>query len=76
MLKGFQPPRQDPLAIGLTIVAATALFGLVGWWIDNRIKTFPLLMTLGAIVGFVAALYRTILLMRQQDSRNDSDSAE
>ncbi|MBL0060921.1 MAG: AtpZ/AtpI family protein [bacterium] len=76
MFKGYQPPKQDPLAIGLTIVAVTALFGLVGWWIDNRLKTFPLLMVLGAIIGFVAALYRTILMLRQQDSRNDSDSAE
>ncbi|MBK6766263.1 MAG: AtpZ/AtpI family protein [bacterium] len=67
MLKGFQPPRQDPLAIGLTIVAVTALFGLVGWWVDNRIGTFPLLMALGAIAGFAAAIYRTILLIRQQD---------
>jgi len=67
LLKGFQPPRQDPLAIGLTIVAATALFGLVGWWIDNQIGSFPLLMALGAVIGFAAAIYRTILLIRQQD---------
>jgi len=76
LFKGYQPPKQDPLAIGLTIVAVTALFGLIGWWIDNRLKTFPLLMVLGTIIGFVAALYRTILLIRQQDSRNDSDSSE
>jgi len=72
LFKGYQPPKQDPLAIGLTIVAITALFGLIGWWIDNRLKTFPLLMVLGAMIGFVAALYRTILMIRQQD-KNEQD---
>ena len=66
-MNGFQPPRQDPLAIGLTIVVSTAIFGLIGWWIDKRLKTFPLLMTVGAVVGFAASLYRTILILRNQD---------
>jgi len=74
--KGFQPPKQDPLAIGLTIVAAASLFGLVGWWIDNRLKTFPLLMTLGAVVGFATAIYRTILLIRQQDNESKDPSSK
>jgi hypothetical protein len=59
LFKGYQPPKQDPLAIGLTIVAVTALFGLIGWWIDNRLKNLSVLMALGAIIGFAAALYRT-----------------
>ncbi|MCB1059225.1 MAG: AtpZ/AtpI family protein [Calditrichaeota bacterium] len=67
-MKGFQPPRQDPLAIGLTIVVSTAVFGLIGWWIDKQIGTFPLLMTLGAVVGFATSLYRTILLLRNLDN--------
>lgn len=61
------------MAIGLTIVVSTAVFGLIGWWIDNRLKTFPLLMTVGAVVGFAASLYRTILILRNQD--DDSPNA-
>ncbi|NUO18002.1 AtpZ/AtpI family protein [bacterium] len=76
LLESFQPPRQDPLAIGLTIVAATALFGIIGWWIDSKLKTFPLLMTVGAVVGFAAALYRTILLIRNLDNSDKSDQRE
>ncbi|MBK6909608.1 MAG: AtpZ/AtpI family protein [bacterium] len=76
VLKGFQPPRQDPLAIGLTIVASTALFGGAGWWIDRQFNTFPFLMVLGAVVGMIASLYRTILLLKQQNSDSNGSASE
>jgi len=74
VLKGFQPPRQDPLAIGLTIVASTALFGGAGWWLDKQLHTFPFLMALGAVIGMAASLYRTVLLLKQQDSDKQESS--
>ncbi|MCL4304862.1 AtpZ/AtpI family protein [bacterium] len=73
MLEGFQPPRrQDPLQIGLTIVASTAVFGLLGWWVDKKIGSFPILMSLGAMLGLALAIYRTVLVLRREDSTNDS----
>lgn len=72
MLEGFQPPRQDPLQIGLTIVASTAVCGLLGWWVDKKIGSFPILMSLGAMLGLALAIYRTVLVLRREDSTNDS----
>ncbi|MCB9366116.1 MAG: AtpZ/AtpI family protein [Calditrichaeota bacterium] len=71
MLKDFVPPRQDPLQIGLTIVVSTAVFGLVGWWVDKKIGSFPILMSLGSILGFALSIYRTVLVLRSQDSNSD-----
>ena len=69
----IEPPKQDPLQIGLTIVAATALFGIVGWWIDRRLETFPLLMALGCVIGFSAAMYHVIMRVRQMDDKKGKE---
>lgn len=70
VLEGFQPPRQDALQFGLTIVASTSLFGLLGWWVDSKLGSFPILMSLAAILGFALSIYRTVLMLRRQDSNS------
>ena len=43
---------------GLTMALATLLFLLVGWWLDSRLGTTPILSILGAFVGAGAGFYR------------------
>lgn len=42
---------------GLTLALATGLFLLVGWWLDGRIGTTPVLTILGALTGATAGFY-------------------
>ncbi len=44
------------IGIGFEFLAAICLFGLIGWWVDGRLKTFPWLTILGGAVGFAAGL--------------------
>lgn len=43
---------------GLTMAMATMLFLLIGWWVDSKLGTTPVLMLLGAFVGAAAGFYR------------------
>jgi F0F1-type ATP synthase assembly protein I len=45
-------------AMALNFVAAILLFGAVGWVVDGRLGTRPLVAVLGAFVGGFAAFMR------------------
>jgi F0F1-type ATP synthase assembly protein I len=51
---------------GLTLALSTGMFLLLGWWLDGRIGTTPVLTILGALVGAGAGFYSMIqhLLLR------------
>lgn len=57
----------DPLQAGITIVGVTAIFGGVGWWLDRRFHTFPILLFLGAACGLFGIIYSFVLRLRAQD---------
>jgi F0F1-type ATP synthase assembly protein I len=40
---------------GVQLVAALALFGCVGWWLDRRLSTGPWLLILGLLGGAALA---------------------
>jgi F0F1-type ATP synthase assembly protein I len=54
--------------MGITIVGVTVIFGGAGWWLDKRLGTFPILLIIGAIVGFAGVLYTSAKRLREQDS--------
>ncbi len=43
--------------LGLQLVAALALFGVVGWWLDGRLGTAPWLFILGLLFGAALGFY-------------------
>lgn len=45
------------LGHGLTWALSTLLFLGVGWWLDGRIGTTPILTILGSFVGATAGFY-------------------
>lgn len=57
---------------GLTLAASTAFFTWVGDWLDERLGTAPVLVIVGAFVGFGAGFYS----MYRQLVSPPSDSKE
>lgn len=45
------------MGYGLTWALSTLLFLMLGWWLDGKLGTTPLLMILGAFVGAGAGFY-------------------
>lgn len=45
------------MGLGLTWAMATLLFLAVGWWLDTKLGTTPLLLIVGAFVGASAGFY-------------------
>ncbi len=43
---------------GLTVALGTLLFFLIGWWVDSKLGTTPVLTIMGAFVGAGAGFYR------------------
>ena len=56
-------PEQQPwrmvgvvLSLGFGFVAAVAVGAAIGWWLDKKLGTAPVLVLLCAMLGFVAGL--------------------
>jgi F0F1-type ATP synthase assembly protein I len=54
---------------GLNLALSTALFLLLGWWVDGKLGSRPLFTVLGALVGAAAGFYSLLqhLLFRPRD---------
>jgi F0F1-type ATP synthase assembly protein I len=54
---------------GLTLALSTGMFLLLGWWLDGRLGTTPVLTILGALLGAGAGFYSMIqhLILRPRD---------
>lgn len=61
------------LGHGLTLAMATAFFFFVGWVIDGRLGTTPILSILGALVGGAGGFY--YLVRHLQASTDESASS-
>lgn len=60
---------------GLTVALSTLLFFLIGWWVDSKLGTTPVLTILGAFVGAGAGFYRLYYYV-VIEPRLKSDDAE
>ncbi|MFP4145812.1 MAG: AtpZ/AtpI family protein [Phycisphaeraceae bacterium] len=54
--------RREPsplllLGAGAEVGLVTAAMCLLGWWIDTKLGTFPILLLVGAAMGIVGGLY-------------------
>jgi hypothetical protein len=59
----------DPLQVGLMIVGTTAALGGLGWWLDSKLHTFPILMAIGAAAGLFGIMYQIYLRLRAADAK-------
>lgn len=64
-------------AVPAILVAAPAVGYLLGWWLDEKCDTDPVLKITGAILGFVAAgreIYRLVKRAQSLDKDNDTSN--
>jgi ATP synthase protein I len=52
-----------------SIAAEMALPPLVGFWLDERWRTGPWLVAVGALLGFIAAMVHLLALAKQAERR-------
>ena len=51
---------------GYLLVAAPALFGLLGFWLDGLLGWTPVLTIVGAFYGLIGALYKVLTSYRTE----------
>lgn len=54
---------------GLTLAISTGMFLFLGWWVDGRLGSTPVLTILGALLGAGAGFYSLLrdLMIRPED---------
>ena len=55
--KGIWVGQGRYLGSGLTAVASTVLFAVLGFWLDGKLGTTPLFIFAGALFGAAAGFY-------------------
>jgi len=60
---------------GLTLALAVLLFMGIGWWVDSKLGTAPILMVIGAVAGGAAGFYSLYhhIVIEPRDRRDDSE---
>lgn len=60
---------------GLTLAVSTGMFLFLGWWVDGKLGTTPVLTILGAMLGAAAGFYSLLrdLMIRQEDGSDLKD---
>lgn len=56
--------------LGFQFVAALAVFGLVGWWLDARLGTRPWLLVVGIFTGAALGFYSLLKAIPPGGSRS------
>ncbi len=64
------------MGYGLTLALGTLFFLLVGWWLDSKLGTTPVLLILGAFVGAGAGFYRLYYYVVIQSRLNSEDAED
>ena len=59
--------------LGLQFGFATAIGGLLGWWLDGKFDTRPFLMIVGVLLGFAAAVKDFVKAVKKARELGDHD---
>ena len=52
-----------------TLIAAIAMFGLAGWWIDGKLDTKPFILIVGLFFGLGIGFYNFIKILMRLDKK-------
>lgn len=63
----------DVGTLGIELVLSVFLAAGLGYWLDGRLGTSPVLTVIGAVTGFAAGLRRAYKVIVKMDSRDKSD---
>jgi F0F1-type ATP synthase assembly protein I len=82
----FHKPRERSpyflaaIDFGYTLLAATGLFGWLGWWIDGKYQTTPLFLIggifLGLAVGFNSLFKRLSLIEKARKAAKEREKEQ
>jgi F0F1-type ATP synthase assembly protein I len=53
--------------ISYVLIASMAMLGVLGWWLDNKFMTKPLLTVLGILGGLFLGLYNLFKVISKMD---------
>ena len=53
----------DAGTMGIEMVVSVLLFAGIGFWLDGRFGTAPILTIIGGVLGLAAGLYRVYMLI-------------
>ncbi|MCB9915460.1 MAG: AtpZ/AtpI family protein [Planctomycetes bacterium] len=56
-------------SLGFQFVAAMGLFGWLGWWLDGKLATYPLMMIVGLFLGATGGFISLIKAIPPSSSR-------
>lgn len=59
--------------LGIEMAATIGIFGVIGWFLDNRFDTSPVWLVVLLVVGSVGALYRFIRSALKANKRQIED---
>ena len=55
--------------ISYVLIGSIAMFGLLGWWLDEHLLTRPLLTVFGILGGLFLGLYNLFKVIRKLDKK-------
>ena len=62
--------------LGLQFGFATAIGGGLGWWLDGKFDTRPVLMIVGVLLGFTAAIKDFVKAVKKAKKLGDKDETK
>jgi len=67
-------PRELGFYLALAQIGAEMAFpALIGYWIDDWLETTPWVVSIAAVVGFVAGLIHLVLILKQKERAEAAD---
>jgi F0F1-type ATP synthase assembly protein I len=71
-LRGASGEVGPYLTLGIQLAAAVVFFFLVGWWLDTKCGTNPVLKLVGLTIGFVGGMIKFLRSAAEMGKKDKS----